>query len=73
MTAPCILLIDDHAMYRFGLNTVISMAMPEAVVLQAASVEEALRQTTQTPHIVLLDIKFNGTSGLEGIASIKQQ
>lgn len=73
MIAPCILLIDDHAMFRSGLNMVISMAMPQAAVLQAASVEEALRQTDQTPHIVLLDIKLNGTSGLEGIASIKQQ
>ncbi|MGB4117978.1 MAG: response regulator transcription factor [Polaromonas sp.] len=73
MTAPCILLIDDHAMFRSGLNMVISMAMPDAAVLQAASVEEALRQVTQTPAIVLLDIKLNGSSGLEGIASLKQQ
>ena len=73
MSAPCILLIDDHAMFRSGLNMVISMAMPQAAVLQAASVEEALRQVIRTPHIILLDIKLNGTSGLEGIARIKQQ
>jgi DNA-binding NarL/FixJ family response regulator len=76
MPAPCILLIDDHAMFRSGLNMVISMAMPQAAVLQAASVEEALNKVTQathTPHIVLLDIKLNGSSGLEGIASIQQQ
>ena len=68
-----ILLIDDHAMFRSGLNMVINMAMPQAVVQQAASVEEALRMATQTPHVVLLDIKLNGSSGLEGIASIQQQ
>lgn len=73
MTAPCTLLIDDHAMFRSGLNMVISMAMPEATVLQAASVEEALTKVTKAPHIVLLDIKLNGSSGLEGIASIKRQ
>ena len=73
MTAPCILLIDDHAMFRSGLNMVISMAMPQAAVSQAASVEEALKQPAQTPHIVLLDIKLNGSSGLEGIASVQQQ
>jgi DNA-binding NarL/FixJ family response regulator len=72
MTAPSILLIDDHAMFRSGLNMVISMAMPDAAVMQAASVEEALRQDTQTPAVVLLDIKLNGTSGLEGMASIKK-
>ncbi len=73
MIAPCMLLIDDHAMFRSGLNMVISMAMPQAVVSQAASVEEALSLATQTPHIVLLDIKLNGSSGLEGIASIQRQ
>ena len=75
MTIPGanILLIDDHAMFRSGLNMVINMAMPQAVVQQAASVEEALRMATQTPHVVLLDIKLNGSSGLEGIASIQQQ
>ena len=40
MTAQHILLIDDHAMFRSGLNMVISMAMPLACVTQAASVEE---------------------------------
>jgi DNA-binding NarL/FixJ family response regulator len=73
MTAPSILLIDDHAMFRSGLNMVINMAMPDAAVLQAASVEEALRSASHIPHIVLLDIKLNGSSGLEGIASIQQQ
>jgi DNA-binding NarL/FixJ family response regulator len=73
MSAPSVLLIDDHAMFRSGLNMVISMAMPKAAVSQAASVEDALSQAVQTPHIVLLDIKLNGSSGLEGIASLMQQ
>lgn len=73
MIDPSILLIDDHAMFRSGLNMVISMAMPQAAVSQAASVEEALSRASQNPHIVLLDIKLNGSSGLEGIASIQQR
>lgn len=73
MSTLSILLIDDHAMFRSGLNMVISLAMPLAAVLQAASVEEAMSKFVQAPHIVLLDIKLNGSSGLEGIASIKRQ
>lgn len=73
MTAQHILLIDDHAMFRSGLNMVISMAMPLACVTQAASVEEALRAAVDAVDVVLLDIKLNGSSGLEGIASIKQR
>ena len=68
-----ILLIDDHAMFRAGLGMVINMAMPQATVLQAASVEAALTTQAAAPDMVLLDIKLNGTSGLEGIASMKQQ
>lgn len=68
-----ILLIDDHAMFRAGLNMVINMAMPQAAVLQAASVEAALGAYTAAPDMVLLDIKLNGISGLEGIAGIQQQ
>lgn len=73
MTVPGILLIDDHAMFRSGLNMVINMAIPQATVLQAASVEAALSAHAAAPDVVLLDIKLNGISGLEGIASIKQQ
>ena len=73
MTAQHILLIDDHAMFRSGLNMVISMAMPLACVTQAASVEEALRAAVDAVDVMLLDIKLNGSSGLEGIASIKQR
>lgn len=73
MTVPSILLIDDHAMFRSGLNMVINMAMPQAIVLQAASVEAALVMHAAAPGVVLLDIKLNGTSGLEGITSLQQQ
>ena len=73
MSTPCILLIDDHAMFRTGLSMVVSMAMPQASVLQAASVEEALHKVALAPLIVLLDIKLIGVSGLEGIANLQQQ
>ena len=72
MTEPRILLIDDHAMFRAGLNMVISMAMPHAIIHQAESVNEAIKAPTAGIDIVLLDIKLNGSSGLEGIGNIKQ-
>ena len=63
MTILSILLIDDHPMFRSGLNMVINMAMPQATVLQAASVEAALGTHAAAPDMVLLDIKLNGISG----------
>ena len=68
-----ILLIDDHPMFRAGLSMVISRSLPEADIYQAASVDDALNTAPAGLHLVLLDIKLNGSSGLEGIGAIKRQ
>ena len=68
-----ILLIDDHPMFRAGLSLVLNRAMPNTGIYQAASVDEAFNVTPEPVHLVLLDIKLNGSSGLEGIALIKRQ
>mgnify|MGYP000235125987 FL=1 len=73
MTVFHILLIDDHPMFRAGLSMVLGRAMPDADVGQAASVDEALSTASDPMHLVLLDIKLNGSSGLEGIGHIKRR
>ena len=71
MHSPRILLIDDHAMFRAGLSMVISTAIPGAKIVQAGSLDEAMSSTTDGVDVVLLDIKLNGLSGLEGIGLLK--
>ena len=73
MNSPHILLIDDHPMFRAGLGMVLNRAMPNACIHQAASVDEALNIAPDSLHLVLLDIKLNGSSGLEGIEHIKRK
>ncbi len=73
MPAAAILLIDDHAMFRSGLGMVITMAMPEVTISQAGSVDEAINTAPTDLHVVLLDIKLNGSSGLEGMALVRQK
>jgi DNA-binding NarL/FixJ family response regulator len=73
MRSSHILLIDDHPMFRAGLSMVINRSMPEADIYQAASVDDALNTAPADMHLVLLDIKLNGSSGLEGIGAIKRQ
>lgn len=73
MVPPRILLIDDHAMFRAGLHMVIDMALTEACVFEATSVEDALKTAPPELDIVLLDIKLNGSSGIEGIALVQRQ
>jgi DNA-binding NarL/FixJ family response regulator len=73
MPAAAILLIDDHAMFRSGLGMVITMAMPEVAMFQAASVVEAVNTAPDDIQTVLLDIKLNGSSGLEGLALVRHK
>lgn len=67
MTSPNILLIDDHAMFRSGLNMVIAAAMPHAQIHEAGSLREATESAPEVLDVILLDINLQGLSGLEGI------
>lgn len=69
---PHILLIDDHAMFRAGLNMVIGSAMPRVKIFEAATIADALSLPVKGIDLVLLDIKLDGVSGLEGISLLKQ-
>ena len=74
MTALCIALIDDHAIFRIGLGMVITTAIPGTRVFEAQSVIEALDSAApERVDVVLLDIRLHGMSGLEGIALVKHK
>lgn len=61
-----ILLVDDHALVRAGLKSVLESQPDFAVVKEAASGEEALKLVReQLPDIAIMDIKMPGVGGLE--------
>ena len=68
-----ILLIDDHAMFRCGMGMVLRSGLAHAEVLEAGSLDEAMRIATQAPTLVLLDIQLNGLNGLECIELLQRK
>jgi two-component system response regulator DevR len=63
-----IVLVDDHAIVRQGIRSILERHPQMSVVGEAATGEEAMRVVSQTrPRIVLLDLKLSTSSDTEGL------
>jgi two-component system, NarL family, response regulator DevR len=69
-----LLIVDDHAVVRLGLRTLLSDEPDFAIIGEAGTAEEALVQVAnQHPDVVILDIQLPGRSGLEVCRDIRKQ
>ncbi len=67
------LLVDDHALFRDGVASLL-LAWGHEVVGQASDGGEAIEMVDQTsPEVVLMDVRMPNVSGLEATAQIKQR
>ena len=67
-----LLIVDDHAVVRLGLRTLLSDEPDLDVVAEAGSAEEALKQIeVYHPEVVILDIQLPGRSGIEVCREIR--
>ena len=68
-----ILLVDDHAVVRYGLRAYLN-AQPEFVVCgEAGSGAEAVRLAEElAPDVVLMDLSMPGMDGIEATARIRR-
>jgi DNA-binding NarL/FixJ family response regulator len=73
MRSPRILLIDDYNIFRAGLGQAIRTAMAGTTIVEAGSVEQALRTAPEAVDLVLLDIALNGLNGLDGMAQLQRR
>jgi len=67
-----VLLVDDHAMVRQGLRSVLDCYVDIQVVGEAANGEEAVEQVIKhKPGVVLMDINMPRMNGVEATSRIK--
>ena len=74
MTKIRILLVDDHAIVRLGLMTLLNDQPEMEVVAEASTAEEAVRAVAKhQPNVVLMDIRLPGEGGIEATRQVTSQ
>jgi len=69
-----VLLVDDHALVRAGMRSLLHEIAGVEVVAEAADGAEALRLAAEVhPDVVLLDIAMKGMNGLDAAARLREQ
>ena len=69
-----VLIVDDHPLFRDGLNMTIELEDDIRVVGQCADGQEALRVAQRLqPDVVLLDINLPSMNGLQVTRQLKAE
>jgi DNA-binding NarL/FixJ family response regulator len=67
-----VVLVDDHALFRRGLELVLAEASDIEIVGQAADGDDAVRLVRElTPDVVLMDVRMPRMSGIEAARLIR--
>ena len=69
-----VLLVDDNARYRGQLRRMVERVCPQAVIHEAANIEEAVHLVLQmAPQLVLVDVILGDEDGIRCARRIKAQ
>ncbi|TAM61709.1 MAG: response regulator transcription factor [Rhodanobacter sp.] len=71
----CLLIADDHPLFRAALHQAASASVPGCHVHEAADLADVLTVLASEPDIdlVLLDLHMPGSRGLTGLAALRGQ
>src|SRR5438876_2294358 len=68
-----VLIVDDQALMREGLRTLLELDETISVVGTAANGHDALAQAQRLcPHVVLMDIRMPGMDGIAATRALKE-
>lgn len=69
------LIVDDHLLFRAGLNLMLNEISPATTVHESPSCEDALALAAPEEgfDIILLDLKFPGMSGLDALVQFRER
>ena len=69
-----VLIVDDHAVVRIGMRTLLSHAGGIKVIGEAGTAAEAVEMTERLrPEVVLMDVRLPDSSGVEACRKIKER
>ncbi len=70
-----IVIADDHPLFRGALYQAVHMAIDEARLLEADSIDSLTHLLAEHPEVdlLLLDLKMPGANGFEGLAYLRGQ
>ena len=68
-----VLLVDDHAVVRSGMRTILEDHMTNVEVEEAANGEAALAALANPFDVVVLDLSMPGRSGIDLLAEVKHR
>src|SRR6266566_2121699 len=69
-----LLIVDDHAIVRDGLEAMLRLALGNVKIMTAATGAQALQISTSfAPQIVLLDVRMPGNDGFSVLEALQRE